>query len=609
MSWSVLQSNGVTYHGVAGPYTCQYASNVQSGTKLICVISAELGTPSAVQDGSGNSLTLLSSVTFAASGGGTPATTGTLTFWAMDTPAGDVGTRPVLTATFTASQFLVMTIQEVSGLLAGNTTAMLDGTPGTSSGAGTGAAVSAGAYTSSAASEYLVAIYGDDSNVTNSTITAVTGSTTYTIDAGSQQNNGSANDTLAYGNSTNGSETASFATTTNSGDNYATILVAFKLGAAAPVPSGVLVRGPARPPVAPRQVPPQVITGTVAGSAVTANAGLATAAGTALGPVPAIAAPAGLATAAGTTPGPVPGITAQAGLASASGTAFQPSASAVSAAYPAVQASFAAISVPRQIPPQVITTLTVSAVTANAGLASASGIASGPVPDITADPGIAAASGTAGAPGPAITAQAGLAAGTGAAGQPDITGQPIAALSSATGSALAPVPEITVLAGLATAAGTAFQPAISGTGTASAGLASAAGTAPGPIPQITAQAGLASAVGTASGPAAAIGALAALAGATAQALAPIAAIETAAGLAAAAAGAQNPSIPLPGNVTADAGLATAAATALQPSAVLVPAAVFSLGQLSTDWQLGLPSANWQPGVPSTDWQLGLPYSQ
>ena len=73
-----------------------------------------------------------------------------------------VGTKPTITATWASGGGLGLVVQEVSGLLAGNTTAMVDGTPGTL----TGSTTSTGSptYSSTAANEFLVSAYADIGN-------------------------------------------------------------------------------------------------------------------------------------------------------------------------------------------------------------------------------------------------------------------------------------------------------------------------------------------------------------------------------------------------------------------------------------------------------------
>jgi len=231
MAWSVLQSAGGASDTAP---SATYTGNVSSGTKLIAAVTCFDATTTAVKDGALNSFTKLASVLLNNS-----TAAGELSLWAIDTPAGDVGTKPVITPTLSAGTVAGVVIQEVSGLLAGNTSAMLDGSAGTHFGSiASNGNVSCGTYSSAAANEYLVALYGDD-EFSNNTAGTPTGTATYTLDSGSQQANGIENCSLAYGNSGNGSETATFAITgVTATSDVATILVAFQLaaGGAAPPP-------------------------------------------------------------------------------------------------------------------------------------------------------------------------------------------------------------------------------------------------------------------------------------------------------------------------------------------------------------------------------------
>ena len=153
MSWSVLQSKSHTAIASA-TVAATFGTNLTSGTKLIAVVSTSGGSnadPSSVQDGSGNTFTKVASVTRATA----------LNLWLgyLDTPAGDVGTTPTITATVAGggSDDASILVQEVSGLASGGA----DGTAGTLApqfGPGT---YGPPAYPSAAANEYLVYAYGD----------------------------------------------------------------------------------------------------------------------------------------------------------------------------------------------------------------------------------------------------------------------------------------------------------------------------------------------------------------------------------------------------------------------------------------------------------------
>jgi hypothetical protein len=233
VAWSVLQSNGAASDTWSGglAYT---TANVQAGTKLIAY-TTNFGnsTITSVKDAALNSMTKLAAVSL----GGASAN-GELAMWAMDTPAGDAGTKPTLTPAFSANNTVSMVIEEVSGLLPGNTTAMLDGgaaaaSSGTISANGS---IAAGALSSALAGEFLVAVAGDDETSTV-TYATPTGSTTYTMDAHAQNATFITTCIPGYGNSTGGAETGSFALTGVSGSNHWGVLfAAFKLAASTVTP-------------------------------------------------------------------------------------------------------------------------------------------------------------------------------------------------------------------------------------------------------------------------------------------------------------------------------------------------------------------------------------
>jgi hypothetical protein len=230
MAWSVLQS--VSHVATSGNGTVTFSTaNLSSGTKIICaiVVNSNTGgsngmTSVALNDTAVTALTQL--VAYETTSG-----TSWVYLFAVDTPSDAVGTKPTITATWnvTWTNFgLTMLAQEVSGLLAGNTTAMLDGTAGTASASSTGPATT-GSYSSSASNEYLVALYGDPGyGVT------VTDSSGYTPDANNV--NASPNATLMfdYKNSGHTSESASFALSGTA--QWGTLLVAFNLGGNIPGP-------------------------------------------------------------------------------------------------------------------------------------------------------------------------------------------------------------------------------------------------------------------------------------------------------------------------------------------------------------------------------------
>ena len=225
MSWSRIQSasKAATSSAVTS-VNVTYGSNVQLGTKLIACVatSTQTGTStftSTVKDGAGNSFT---EIEFA-DGGTSPILTD-VSLWALDTPSGDVGLKPTITATLgSGTANMSILVQEVSGLAVGNTlAAMIDGTTGFSSGSGTGPTGSP-SYTSSASGEYLVSVYGDDGGPITWTKPAA-----LTADANSLNSQTYANLALAYGNSTDGTEAGSWSLAGSSAE-WGTLLTAFKL--------------------------------------------------------------------------------------------------------------------------------------------------------------------------------------------------------------------------------------------------------------------------------------------------------------------------------------------------------------------------------------------
>ena len=223
MAWSVLQSVSGSNTGTNTSLTVTYTSNVSAGNKLIAFITISpgvLGTITSVQDAALNSMTSCGAVS--GSTGGNVHTA----IYAMDVPAGDVGTKPAIKVTYGVTADFGMVLQEVSGLAVGNTTAaMLDGTaaavqetPSTSQ--------AQPAYTSHAANEYLVSFLGDNGN---SVTYALSG---YTLDAHNIQGSATTDAVVGYKNSTNAAESGTW-TTSGTPTGSGLIVVAFKLGAAA----------------------------------------------------------------------------------------------------------------------------------------------------------------------------------------------------------------------------------------------------------------------------------------------------------------------------------------------------------------------------------------
>lgn len=226
MAWSVLQSTSVAANGTGAlSQAVAYTSNVSSGTKLIAVVSVSAAITSGgftgIQDGSGNQMTRVAFIE--ASSGGSEC----LVVYAMDTPAGDVGTKPTLTASWTTTTAdASMLIMEVSGLLVGNTSAMWDGTPATTEVLAT-ASTSQPSYSSTLANEFLLVAIGD-----NGGPQAYTAPGGYSTSASNVSNNSFADAGVAWKNSTGGAESGTW-TFTGTLTGTAFVVVAFNLASAA----------------------------------------------------------------------------------------------------------------------------------------------------------------------------------------------------------------------------------------------------------------------------------------------------------------------------------------------------------------------------------------
>lgn len=226
MSWSVLQSASASASAntVAATFS---TANISAGSKIIAVVSVgATGAPAvtSVKDAALNTWTQV----------GTAAQANARIYgFALDAPAGDVGTKPTLTATSSSTPGLGIVIQEVSGLLAGNTTAMCDGTAGTLT--GTAASTGSPPYSSTVANEYLLSAYGDfGSGVTVATAGG------WTADAHNINTSSDSNCLVQYKNSTGGAETDGFTSADTGG--WALLMVAFQLAAvAATTPAPLIV--------------------------------------------------------------------------------------------------------------------------------------------------------------------------------------------------------------------------------------------------------------------------------------------------------------------------------------------------------------------------------
>jgi hypothetical protein len=222
MAWSVLQEKSNFGSSLNATVTFTTA-NVSAGTKIIVWITVDASASpqssvTSVKDGALNTWTLVA-------GPASDNSTGATFCYALDTPAGDVGTKPTITATLTSNFGWAIIVQEVSGLLAGNTTAMRDGTPGLANASSTGPCVP-GAYSTAAANEYLMAAAGDPGNSRT-----ISNSAGYTASSAPNINTSSTADLfVAWKNSTGGAESASFAITGTANPWFA-VIVAFQLDA------------------------------------------------------------------------------------------------------------------------------------------------------------------------------------------------------------------------------------------------------------------------------------------------------------------------------------------------------------------------------------------
>jgi hypothetical protein len=145
----------------------------------------------------------------------------------------DVPATPstVFTITASGSSNLAGDALEVSGLLAGNTTACLDGACGLANGTTSPAAP---VYSSTIASEFLFTYFGDWGN--GSTCTVPAG---LTLDANSINTSTNANACVGYGNTSGGSDPTSWAFTA-APSQWAAFTGAFKLAdAARPLPQPI----------------------------------------------------------------------------------------------------------------------------------------------------------------------------------------------------------------------------------------------------------------------------------------------------------------------------------------------------------------------------------
>jgi hypothetical protein len=233
VAWAVLQSAGNSGSGTT--IGVAYGTALSAGSTLIAAVSAAsngttLPTTSSVKDTAGNSFVQLAVVSGAATSGAS------VSLWALDVPAGDVGGTPTITATASGSTGgYSIVIQEVAGLLPATTSAQFtDGTAQTLGGSA-GGSVGPPSYASTAAGEYLVYLYGDSGASVTWTVPAG-----YTADPNGVNSSGNADIEIAYKSSTGGTEAGQYSL--SGAANWEMILVALNI-----VPAGGGVTGTTTP--------------------------------------------------------------------------------------------------------------------------------------------------------------------------------------------------------------------------------------------------------------------------------------------------------------------------------------------------------------------------
>ena len=208
--------------------TLQYPNNVVSGSTLIAAISIGVGsteTITSVVDDLGNNFFKILETPFNVAG--------LVSLWVLNTPVGQVGHKPTITANKSGSGYgETVLIEEVSNLATGTTVAALcDGTPAYNQSTSATTTVTSVAYSSSVTGEYTISVYGDDGN-SNHGIGAPSGWTKDPSSAGSGDvippGIGCPNSVgIAYKSSTGGSESPNAWTISNIED-WNQIVVAFQ---------------------------------------------------------------------------------------------------------------------------------------------------------------------------------------------------------------------------------------------------------------------------------------------------------------------------------------------------------------------------------------------
>lgn len=216
MAWNVAQSKSAISTTSGTTVAVTLTSTPTTGHKIIVgsVMSGDSGTGSTCKDSNSNSLTALGSIGTGLNG------SMALNLFAYDVPASPSSTFTV-TLPLSKADKAIMAL-EVSGLVTGNTSAMLDGTAGTGVGFQVVPTVT---YSSTAVNELLIELYGD-----NGGPMTYTAANSYT-DGGNGLNASSTTDiNFFWKNSTNGSEADGF-TLSGTGAETGGIKVAFKVAA------------------------------------------------------------------------------------------------------------------------------------------------------------------------------------------------------------------------------------------------------------------------------------------------------------------------------------------------------------------------------------------
>lgn len=267
-SWNVLQAAATeSASGLATSLAATFTTaNLTAGTKIIAAYGFSSSTTSpvitTVRDGALNNLTQL---------GFLYDTTDVVgaALYAMDTPAGDVGTKPTITLTISsAGMHASALILEVEGLAAGNTLAMLDGGALAVSTHGSTSPMDSAAYSSTAAGEMLLAVFADNGGP------MVIAEPWATLSPSSVNNNSFADILAAYKDTANTAEGGTgtrWSYSSGTQTQWATLLTAFRAAGGAPVTVNTQLAGSAG-------------TAPAAVAAVTAAAPAAAAAGTAPAP-------------------------------------------------------------------------------------------------------------------------------------------------------------------------------------------------------------------------------------------------------------------------------------------------------------------------------------